>query len=89
MAKQKKSESEEKKFQTVKEVRAAVVHECFVRRHDGTCLRGRCLRTELMRKLCLPDDSDALLTDDEMKKKAVAMGIMKSEELPPEAETID
>jgi len=89
MAKQKKIEDDGNELSAIKEIRAAVVHECFVRRHDGTCLRGKCLRNEQMRELCLPDESDALLTDEEMKGKAVAMGLMKLEKLPPEAKTID
>ena len=83
---QKKSTPE--KAMGIKEIRACVVNECFRRRHDGTCLRGRCLRTDMMKKVCIDDEANALLTDDEMKKKAEAMGILPKENEPVKAESI-
>lgn len=57
----------------IKGIRARVVRECFVRNHDGTCLRGNCLSRCDYERFCAGEDVNALLTDAEMMEKSSLM----------------
>lgn len=61
----------------IRELRQKVVSECFKRQHDGTCMRDKCLLREDYLRFCkIGDglyDSNALLSDAEMREKSDLM----------------
>ena len=61
----------------IKAIRLKVVSECFARRHNGMCLRDKCLMREEYRRFCTGGDglydSNALLSDAEIREKSDLM----------------